>query len=68
MLAPTWLLLPADFAHNRYFAKVAYLCNQIVSVGRVRWIPDTKHVGYENVAWYRFCAGNDEPITFFPRD
>jgi hypothetical protein len=37
-LAPTWLLLPADFAHNIYFHKVAVRCRKIVSVGRVKWI------------------------------
>jgi len=26
----------------------------IVSVGRVKWIPDSKHTGKDNVCWYLF--------------
>ena len=46
-LAPTWLLLPADFAHNIYFREVEGRCQRIVSVGRVKWIAGTKHSGNE---------------------
>jgi hypothetical protein len=53
-LAPTWLLLPADFAHNVYFHKVASRCRKIVSVGRVKWIPGTKGPGKDNAAWFLF--------------
>ena len=53
-LAPTWLLLPADFAHNIYFHKVEDRCRKIVSVGRVKWIPGTKSPGKDNAAWYLF--------------
>lgn len=53
-LRPTWLLLNADFAHNGYASEVLSYCSKIVSVGRVKWMPGTKHVGYENAAWYLF--------------
>jgi hypothetical protein len=53
-LAPTWLLLPADFCHNRYFRKVESRCRRIVSVGRVKWIPDSKYSGKDNAAWFLF--------------
>jgi hypothetical protein len=63
-LAPTWLLLPADFAHNVYFAKVESRCRKIVSVGRVKWMPGTKHSGKDNAAWYLF-EGSHEGATVF---
>lgn len=55
-MAPTWLLLPFDFAANRYFAKVADHCERIVPIGRVSWegngIP-----GKDNAAWFLFSKG-----------
>ena len=66
-LAPTWLLLPADFAHNVYFHKVASRCRKIVSVGRVKWIPGTKGPGKDNAAWYLFDETHGGH-THFSRD
>ena len=58
MVAPTWLLLPADYMHNMYFTEFENMCVRIVSVGRVKWIEDSKHTGKENCVWYLF----DKPI------
>jgi hypothetical protein len=66
-LAPTWLLLPADFAHNRYFSEVEERCQKIVSVGRVKWIPDTKYSGKDNAAWYLFDATHVGQTSFHGR-
>lgn len=49
-----WLLLPADFASNLWFAPFVPKCSDIVSIGRVRWIEGTTMSSYENFAWYRF--------------
>jgi hypothetical protein len=35
-IAPTWLLLPADWMHNRHAAPFLPSCTDIVSVGRLR--------------------------------
>lgn len=64
---PTWLLLPADWAHNRYSAPFLVFCSAMVSVGRVKWIPDSPHIGMDNVAWYKFEAREAE-TRFFGRD
>lgn len=53
-LAPTWLLFDADWAHTRQAAPYLNHCSKIVSVGRVKWIADSKHSGKDNAAWYRF--------------
>lgn len=63
-LAPTWLLLPADFAHNVYSGEVGDRCQKIVSVGRVKWIPGTKHCGKDNAVWYLFDDAYDGETTF----
>ena len=54
MELPVWMLLDADWAHTlRAEAYMAY-CTDIVSVGRLKWYPDSKHQSLDNAAWYRF--------------
>ncbi|MBX5001862.1 hypothetical protein HJB72_28480 [Rhizobium lentis] len=53
-MAPTWLLFDADWAHTKQSAPFLDQCSHIISVGRLKWIPDTKMTGKENCAWYRF--------------
>ena len=53
-LLPTWLLLDADWSHTVQAAPFAVRCRKIVSVGRLRWIPDSPHTGLDNCAWYLF--------------
>lgn len=36
-LKPTWLLLPADYAHNTYMAPYMKKCSNVVSIGRMYW-------------------------------
>lgn len=66
-LKPTWLLLAADFCHNRYFGKIAGMCSKIVSVGRVQWIEGSKHTGKDNAAWMLFDARHIGTTAFFGR-
>lgn len=60
-IAPTWMLLSSDFAHNKYFSDL--VCRKIVSVGRLKWVPDSKSVGFDNCAWYLF----DKKLPLFQR-
>lgn len=53
-LRPTWLLLSADIAHNKRMGQHMKYCEKIVSIGRLKWIPDSKHSGLDNCAWYLF--------------
>lgn len=66
-IAPTWFLLSADFMHNKYFAKLQKRCVKIVSVGRVKWIPDSDGPGKDNCAWYLFDASNEKQTEFYGR-
>lgn len=66
-IAPTWLLLEADFKHNKRSAPFIAMCSDIVSIGRVKWFDDTKHEGKANYAWYRFHAQHTRGPVFHPR-
>lgn len=65
-IAPTWLLLSADFCHNRYFSKLSDRCVKIVSVGRVSW-EGNGIKGKDNCAWYLFDATHKGEISFYGR-
>lgn len=65
-IAPTWLLLSSDFAHNVYFAKLAERCVKIVSVGRVSWMGNGVK-GFDNAAWYLFDKKHTSATVFICR-
>lgn len=68
-ILPTWFLLSADFMHNTYAPEVMDYCPEVVAVGRVKWIPDTKHDGVDNAAWYHFDKSRaGSPTFFYPRN
>lgn len=50
----TWLLFDADWPHTRQSSELMKYCKMIVSVGRVKWFPDSKMVGKDNCCWYLF--------------
>lgn len=53
-IAPTWLLLDADWCHNLQAAPYLQHCSHIVSIGRVKWMPDSGSTGKDNACWMRF--------------
>lgn len=53
-LHPTWLLFDADWAHTKQARPYLEWCEIVVSIGRVKWEPDSKHQGKDNAAWYLF--------------
>ena len=74
-LKPTWLLLPADMAHNVYFSDYMKRCSRVVSVGRLFWFrsewvtktlaPDdpvlTKELAEKKWFWQRVFLMGDKP-------
>lgn len=64
---PTWLLFDADWMHTKQSAPYMNRLRKVVSVGRLRWIPDTKMDGKDNCAWYLFDVPSDEPTVFIGR-
>jgi hypothetical protein len=66
-LKPTWLLFDADWAHTRQSSTLIKRCVKIVSVGRLKWIPDSKMSGKDNCAWYLFDANHSGDTVFVGR-
>ena len=59
-LHPTYLLFDADWMHTKQAAPYLKYCTLIVSVGRVKWIADSKHTGKDNACWYLFESAPQE--------
>ncbi|WP_312531932.1 class I SAM-dependent methyltransferase [Paracoccus sp. (in: a-proteobacteria)] len=66
-LRPTWLLFDADWMHTVQSAEFMPLCRKIVSVGRVKWFPETKMTGKDNCCWYLFDARGKGAAQFVGR-
>lgn len=66
-LKPTWLLFDADWLHTKQSARFMPWLVKIVSVGRVKWIPDSKMTGKDNCAWYLFDARHTGGTEFVGR-
>lgn len=66
-VAPTWLLFDADWMHTRQSAPFMPILRKIVSVGRVKWIPDSPFTGKDNCCWYLFDAHSEAPAQFVGR-
>lgn len=65
--APTWLLFDADWQHTRQSAPFLPRLRRIVSVGRVKWIPDSKMTGKDNCAWHLFDKPSEIAAEFYGR-
>jgi hypothetical protein len=61
---PTWLLFDADWMHTKQAQPYLPYCTDIVSVGRVKWIPDSPHTGKDNCCWYRFVDTQSGSTVF----
>ena len=63
--APTWLLIDADWAHTRQSIPFMQRLRAIVSVGRLKWIPDSPYTGKDNAAWHLFDRPDDRATIRF---
>jgi hypothetical protein len=67
-IAPTWLLFDADWIHTRQAVPFLPRLRRIVSVGRVKWIPDSPFTGKDNCCWYLFDRPDTErAVAFYGR-
>lgn len=64
---PTWLLFDADWMHTKQSAEYMKYCVKVVSIGRVKWFPDSKSVGKDNCCWYLFDKNFTGQTTFYGR-
>ena len=49
-----WLLLNSDFIFNKQSVPYLRHCSKIVTIGRVKWIPDSKYASKDNAVWMLF--------------
>ena len=67
-IAPTWLLFDADWIHTKQSAPFMDRLRKVVSVGRVKWIPDSKTTGKDNCAWHLFDKPSEAITEFYGRE
>lgn len=65
--APTWLLFDADWKHTKQAALYLPRLKKVVSVGRLKWIPGSKHDGKDNCAWHLFDKPGNLAPEFYGR-
>ena len=63
----TWLLFDADWMHNVKSSKYLKYVSDIVAVGRIKWIEESKHTGKDNCCWYLFQRNNGISTRFHGR-
>lgn len=66
-LKPVWYLIPADFMHNKRMIPFMKRCSKIVSIGRVKWYPDSNASSTDNFCWYYFETNEVLRTEFFHR-
>lgn len=64
---PVWLLFDADWMHTKQSSEYMDICEKIVSIGRVKWFPDSKMTGKDNCCWYLFNPGITGQTEFYGR-
>ena len=52
--APAWLLIDGDWIHTKQSVPYLPRLRAIVSIGRVKWIPNSPFTGKDNACWMLF--------------
>lgn len=67
-IAPTWLLMDADWMHTIQAAPlITDRLRKVVSVPRLKWIPDSRDQATDNCCWYLFHRRGEGPPVLYPR-
>jgi len=59
-MAPTWLLFDANWLFTKQASPYLKYCSKIVTIGRVKWIEDSKMTGKDDSVWGLFEMGATE--------
>jgi hypothetical protein len=62
-----WLLFDADWMHTKQSIPYLPYVNKVISVGRVKWIPNSKSTGKDNCCWYHFLPVKAYRTEFYGR-
>ncbi len=65
-IAPTWLLIDADWLFTKQAARHIPDATDIVPIGRLKWIADSPFTGKDNCCWVRFKGGHYAGPRFYP--
>jgi hypothetical protein len=67
---PSWFLIYSDWLFTKQSETLMALrCTDIVPIGRLKWIKDSKSVGFDNCCWVRMWDGkglNQITARFWP--
>jgi len=66
---PGWFLVNSDWIFTKQSGSIMESrCTDIVPIGRVKWLPDSKSVGFDNCCWVRMTAykQSDQFVEFWP--
>ena len=64
---PGWFLIYSDWLFTKQSSKLMHeRCTDIVPIGRVKWFPESKSVGYDNCCWVRMYLNKRQDVTFWP--
>jgi hypothetical protein len=66
-MLPCWFLFDASWPFTKQSSDLIRRCSKIVPVGRVKWFPDSPHMGMDDVAWYEFLPGHTIGPRLVPR-
>jgi len=66
-MKPTWFLFDSDWACTKQSAHFMRYCRKIVAVGRVKWIPGSKHTSKDSCCWYLFTGQDVGAPRFYGR-
>lgn len=64
-LRPTWLLFDASWPHTTQSNELMRRCVAQVSVGRVKWFPNSLGNGKDDCSWYLFDKRHKGPPSNF---
>ena len=64
---PSWFLVKSDWIFTKQSGTIMNArCTDIVPIGRVKWFPDSKSVGFDNCAWVRMTRHKYGATEFWP--
>jgi hypothetical protein len=64
---PSWFLIYSDWIFTKQSARLMNeRCTDIVPIGRVKWFPESKSVGYDNCCWIRMDINKKQTVEFWP--
>ena len=64
-IRPTWLLFDSGWMFTKQAKEYLPICEKIVTIGRVKWIEDSKGAGKDDSCWYLFDARHEGTTKFY---